>query len=124
MRCVLTPARIECLPWFQEIWSPVRKLCWRLWVAEKKFPPACQAPQFDPGNVKAPRTGTKESSRLLAAAADKGQGAPLLMAGIRSRGVMPSPAHDWTVTPSVTFRNNLWAEPHTSFTKLLVTTDV
>src|SRR5271156_639778 len=64
IRCVLTPARNECLPWFQEIWSPVRKLFWRLWVAEKKFPPALHDPHCDPGNPSVPMTGTRESSRL------------------------------------------------------------
>src|SRR5579859_2475046 len=124
MRCVLTPARIECLPWFQEICSPNKKVFWILLVAEKKLPPALHDPQADPGTPSSPTTGTRESSRLLAAIGERGQGTPLLIAGRILSGVTPSPSQDWTVTPSVTLRYNRWKEPHTSLTKLLVITEV
>src|SRR5271168_2553933 len=97
-----------------------------LLVAEKKLPPALHAPHCDPtpGIPKLPMTGIRESSRLPPASSDRGQGVPTLMAGVMLSGVVPSPAQDCTVTPSLTSRYNRWAEKNTSFTKLLVTTDV
>src|SRR5208282_5835366 len=115
---------MDCLPWFQEIWSPVRKLVWILRVAEKKFPPALHVPHDDPGSPRSPMIGTRESSRLVPACPERGQAVPSLTAGVMPSVVMPSPAQAWTVSPSVTLRYKRWKEPNTSFTKLLVTTAV